>query len=439
MDFNLTKAWANLPPVPDLTFSEMRFLQKQPSSEHEQELQSKSRKRDRAPVSNEEFSAYFATNRPALAEMTSNVQTKAPMSKPKGRVTSGTAHRATYAIVTEPVVSAVGVTGTPSLGFDSSVAPLTRGNALTLSESLPEQRRPASAARERSQLDSFSAELRHPSAGTRYETRVFGSSPPDATQKELRAVHQQFVRPLTSSEARCEQSSQEYEASRNIARHSGVKVQAHVPREVDMTNTRSFPSHYSPHRMDQVLSDRGNVQEDDELQPHQTNEPSLAPRSSPPILPAFADELDSAIAETRPEHVVSRRLRDRLAEHSRPRAALSNLEQVANYRPPRRHVPFATMSPTYMGQRLDETVPMEVEDEHEADRAYDYDQSIFDNPLTSGGHGEWAIELDEYAIDDTGLHDEADQDDQWDTQQIPQNGTEEEMFAGFWQPNILYS
>lgn len=65
--------------MPDLVFSEMKFLQKhkdQPEAPHHAGLPKKKRKKDHAQAKHEEISAYFTSVRPPLAEKDVNIQAK---------------------------------------------------------------------------------------------------------------------------------------------------------------------------------------------------------------------------------------------------------------------------------------------------------------------------------------------------------------------------
>ncbi|KAJ4345250.1 uncharacterized protein N0V89_011380 [Didymosphaeria variabile] len=105
--------------LPDLVFSEMKFLQKHKDKTGVGPLSGspkKQRKKDQAHAKEEEISAYFTSVRPALAEQELNIQTKKPSPKKLREADSG--RRGPPPIVDEAVPTVEPADQTPYSGLE---------------------------------------------------------------------------------------------------------------------------------------------------------------------------------------------------------------------------------------------------------------------------------------------------------------------------------
>lgn len=430
-------AWADLRQVPDLTFSEMKFLQKQQSSEHEQAQQPKSRKRDRVPVSNEEFSAYFTSNRPILAEMSTNLPANTPMSGPKGRATSGTAQHRVHPDAADPVHNLVNLAEAPMFRFDSAVVPRSRGSHLTWSVSEPARlpRTPAEQYRRSSTAASLPRQVR----GFAKEEALFGPSAQNDTSGEteefLRTVQRQSLKHLAPMKVVCEYESRDKTASEDVEEHPDTEGLEQPATGYTLAHDYDSSSKDRPAQPNNLEADQDNMREADQSLPHQGRTLPNEPRSSLPVSPTSIARCNSPAANRIPERGVPSRARGAPLESVASRGAFAYLSKQ---RLTGCYVTFQTASPTYMGQRLDEAEADFTQLNNYADDLVIYNETFLNGGLHSGEN--WASDGVEHVGDDAGLNDklhDTGEDDKCN--HARQDEMDEDVFEGFWQPNILYS
>lgn len=124
--------------LPDLVFSEMKFLQKQPNEPEAPRQQGpavRKRKRDHTKTKQEEISAYFTSTRSALAERSANIQSNRPADKPTPlRDIDPQQHRSTLIDNTIPSIEAAEKSS--YLGFGSRGPRHESGSYISWSESV---------------------------------------------------------------------------------------------------------------------------------------------------------------------------------------------------------------------------------------------------------------------------------------------------------------
>ena len=108
--------------MPDLVFSEMRFLQKQKDAPEEQanpDTQRRRRRKDFTRANQEEISAYFTTTRPVLAEKESNIQSKVSSSRQAQTLIPGRKNKQQKSASIDSAIPTIELPEKPYLGFGS--------------------------------------------------------------------------------------------------------------------------------------------------------------------------------------------------------------------------------------------------------------------------------------------------------------------------------
>ncbi|KAF2869443.1 hypothetical protein BDV95DRAFT_100711 [Massariosphaeria phaeospora] len=238
--------------LPDLVFSEMKFLQKhkgQPEPAPPPGVSKKKRKKDHAHAKEEEISAYFTSVRPALAERDVNIQAKEGASRKCAEPELERPQRERSSVADNAIPTVESSDKAPYLGFGRRGPRLESGSYVSWSESI---RAPSGTPRP-------------PPAGLTVNVGQPDSMPSNRQEGD--------------TESRNVRNSQ---AAPSVTRHvtdgsdGRFQVSSSNPAYQRISRSLSLPKHTSSPRIVNLV---------DRTDKTRTSEPAASPSSMPPVVP----------------------------------------------------------------------------------------------------------------------------------------------------------